>query len=99
MSLNPNDFVTWVNRGHKALKGAAITIGAASVIDLWMTVDEYNDARKAELRQERNLERQRRKDMEYRWAGLTNHHNYDGLVQKLFEQRIGHTNTWGGRRY
>jgi hypothetical protein len=84
---------------NKGYIGAAAIIGTAAIADLWMDVRENNHARHTELEQERSIKKQRKKDIEDRWVGLEDPMQYNGAVQQMFNSRIGHSNSWGGRRY
>jgi len=86
----------WVTYG---LVGAVATIGVASVLDGANKANERARMYKQQRIQERNLQKKNENSNQYRYMGMTNPSNNVGLVQGMFNNRSGHSNSWGGRRY
>lgn len=79
--------------------GAAAFIGIASLTHSFMkSQDRYREIKQREL-QEKQLKEKRRKSSKDKWVGMIEPRAHVGVVQSMFANRTGHTNTWGGRRY
>lgn len=86
----------WAKYG---LVAAAATIGAASLLDNLNDRRDRAETYKQERIQKKNLQRKRENSNDYRYMGMTDPGTNPGLVQQMFNQRSGHSNTWGGKRY
>lgn len=92
----------WATRtewGAYGLVGAAAVIGIAAILDSYMDKQDRYRIYKQQRIQERKLREKTEKDLEHRRIGIVPPAGHAGIVQKLFDSRIGHTNTWGGVRY
>lgn len=79
-----------------------VVIGAAGILDMYNDYKEKNEEKKQVKTQEKNLRRKKEKLYEDRYLGYgapAPLPSQVGLMEDLFNDRIGHTNSWGGNRY
>jgi hypothetical protein len=74
-------------------------IGVSSVVDAGLSASHRRDMLKQKRIQEHQLEKKTNRSNDYRYMGMTAPSSNPGLVQSMFNQRSGHSNTWGGRKY
>lgn len=104
-----NKLMETADWGRTAGLVAVGIIGVASVVDTANKYSQKSEQRKQERIQEKNLRRKTDRALEDRYLGMGGPvpSNADfvqpssnvGLVQSLFGNRTGHSNTWGGTRY
>ena len=92
-------WATYTEWGAYGFIGAAAFIGIAAMLDSYMNNQNRHRMYKQQRIQERKLREKTEKDLEHRRVGIVAPPGHAGIVQKLFDNRIGHTNTWGGVRY
>ena len=83
----------------KGLAAAISLISVASLADLELKRQNKKRAEKQERKQEKELEIKREKLLQDRSMGMGMPPEHVGLVQEMFGRRIGHTSSWGGKRY
>lgn len=74
-------------------------IGTSSIVDAGLSAGQHKDMLKQKRIQEHQLKKKTTKSNEYKYMGMTAPPSNPGLVQSMFNQRSGHSNTWGGRKY
>jgi hypothetical protein len=85
--------------GKKGLIGVSAMIGGASVLDMMMGTQDRLRAASNNSRQEREFRQKQEESLSDQYMGIVDPKKYEGLVQEMFNGRIGHSKTWGGRRY
>lgn len=88
--------------GAEMIVGAGFTIGAASTIDYMMKKSNKKKVKKENIRQERKIRDKNKLSIDQRMQSIGHEEQYgyqEGLVQEMFSNRKGHSNSWGGRRY
>jgi hypothetical protein len=99
--------------GTKLAIGAAITVGAATILDTIMSTQDRWRGHKQQRIQQRDYEEQEADYAKYKTEAYNYQlepeipleqqrqvlDTYAGLPQHLYSQRTGHTNSWGGRKY
>ena len=88
-----------INKGLKITAiGAGGTIGGSTVLDLASEHGDKVEAEKALRKQERE---RRRKDTKEKGKDLAymDIQEFEGYVQKLWDERSKHSRSWGGRVY
>ena len=83
----------------KTIAGTAAFIGVAAVTDFIMDKNDEKKLEDQQIKQEKQLKKKREESLKYRRSSLGQVSAHAGLVQEMFNQRKGHSNTWGGVRY
>lgn len=85
--------------GTKGVIAATAIIGGGAVIDWAMGWQDQRRAERQQRIQEHQLMEKNKSDIKYRHTGIENAASHEGLVQAMFNSSIGHSNSWGGKKY
>lgn len=92
-----------MNGGSKAIAGAAMFIGATSIIDAGVTARRNKETRKETERQNIKKEDEAKRDNQYRKRARRRDSrdsiNMGNTVMQMFEQRTGHHKMGGSKNY
>ena len=85
--------------GMKASAAVLAVVGVASVADYMMKNNNKKQVKKQKKIQKDQHDKKQEAALKNRNMGMVDEPFQRGLVQEMFDGRIGHSNSWGGKRY